>query len=108
MQCRLIYDSLCPICTNYVNMLKRKLPPSDIQFVAAQEKLDDFKFILDDGSSYSGKTAVEVMAKRFPVLLDYMWLLPEKMRIGGLKAAYAVSSAARTVLKKVKGCNCGR
>ena len=88
-------------------MLKRKLPSSEIQFVPTQEKLDDFKFVLDDGSVYSGKVAVERMAKRFPVLLDYMWLLPEKLRLTGLQAAYAVSSAARTVLKKVKGCNCG-
>ena len=107
-QCKLYYDATCPICDNYVKLLKRKINASEIQFIGSTEKMDDFKFSLEDGSTYYGKEATERLAKRFPVVLDYFWMLPEKYKAKGLQAAYAVGSAARTVIKKVTGCGCGK
>lgn len=78
----------------------------DVQFIASTEKMEEFKFVLEDGSVFIGKDGIERMAQRFPVLLDYFWMLPEKFRVSGLQAAYKVGSAARKVLKKVSGCGC--
>lgn len=107
-KCSLYYDGNCPICTNYVGILRRKLNPIDIQFIKATEPMDDFKFILDDGSIFYGKEAIAKMANRFPVLLDYFWMLPDKFKLSGLQSVYKASSIARAVIKKVGGCNCGK
>lgn len=107
-KCKLYYDSGCPICTNYVSVLRRKLNPTDIQFIPATEKLEEFKFVLEDGSIYMGKAGIEKMAQRFPVLLDYFWMLPERLRVTGLQTAYKVGSAARKIIKSVSGCGCGK
>ena len=107
-KCRLYYDARCPICTNYVTVLKRKLSSTDVIFTPTTENMDDFKFSDENGNIYTGKDAIEKMAIRFPVLLDYFWMLPEKFRVDGLKAAYKVGSMARQVIKKVSGCGCGK
>lgn len=107
-KCKLYYDASCPVCTNYVSVLRRKLNPSDIQFIPATEKLDEFMFVLEDGTTLYGKDGIERMAQRFPVILDYFWMLPERLRVTGLQAAYKVGSAVRKAIKSVTGCGCGK
>ena len=107
-KCQLFYDAKCPICTNYVSILRRKINPNDIIFVPTQENLSDFKFVLESGDEYLGKAGIEAMAKRFPVILDYFWMLPDRLRVSGLQMAYSVGSTARKVIKSVTGCGCGK
>jgi glutaredoxin-related protein len=107
-KCKLYYDPKCPICTNFVTVLKRKISNSDIIFVASTDNMKDFKFIDESGAEFSGHDAIKRMSARFPVLLDYFWMLPESLRVTGLQAAYKVGSVARKVLKTVTGCGCGK
>lgn len=107
-KCKLYYDAKCPICTNFVTVLKRKISTSDITFVASTEDMKDFKFTDESGAVFYGQEAIKRMSSRFPVLLDYFWMLPESLRVTGLQTAYKVGSVARKVLKKVTGCGCGK
>lgn len=104
---KLYYDGGCPICNNYVKLLKRKLNVSQIQFIATTEKLDDFKFVTGTGKVYYGVDATKQLAKQFPKVLDYFWMLPEKYKTAALSIAYKAGSVVRAVLKKA-GCGCGK
>jgi hypothetical protein len=49
------------------------------------------------------------MAKDFPEILDFMWVLPPSLRLKGLKTVYKASGVARRTIAKVtkRPCNCG-
>jgi len=81
------------------------MSPDDIDFVPSNGSLNDFQYVSKTNQVYHGNTAIDMMAKDFPAILDYMWMLPENYKLSGLKTAYAVGSAIRKVIKK--GCNCG-
>jgi len=105
MKARLVYDGTCPVCTNYIRLVRKKISPDDLDFLASSGNLNDFQYINVSNQMYQGNTAIEMMAKDFPAIMDYMWMLPANYKIAGLQAAYAVGSAVRKVIKK--GCNCG-
>lgn len=107
-KCTLIYDASCPICVNYVKILKRKISMAQLNFVSSDGKLNEFKFITEDGTEFQGKDAIAKMANRFPIIMDYFWMLPEKFRVTGLQVAYKAGSVVRNVLKKASGCGCGK
>ena len=104
MKPRLLYDGTCPVCINYIRLVKKKISPEDVDFMPANGNLNDFQYVSKDNQVYQGSIAIDMMARDFPAILDYMWMLPEGYRTAGLKAAYAVGSAVRKVIKK--GCNC--
>lgn len=105
MKPKLVYDGTCPVCINYIRLVKKKMSPDDVDFVPTNGSLNDFQYVSKSNQVYQGNTAIEMMAKDFPAILDYMWMLPTSYKVTGLKTAYAVGSAVRKVIKK--GCNCG-
>lgn len=107
MTSKLYYDSGCPICNNYVKLLKRKLDQRRVKFIGTTEKLDDFKYVTSNNKTYYGTEATKQLAKEFPVVLDYFWMLPEKYKTSALSIVYKAGSVVRTVLKKT-GCGCNK
>jgi hypothetical protein len=107
MKSKLYYDSGCPICNNYVKLLKKKLSTTQIQFIATSEPLDDFKFTTPSGETYYGVDATKQLAAQYPKVLDYFWMLPTKYKSSALTVAYKTGSVVRKILKKT-GCGCGK
>lgn len=110
MKARLFYDSSCPICNNYVRMLRKKIDPNSIQFIASKVNRSEFQFVTSDNQVFSGKIAVQQLANAFPEVLSYFWMLPDKYKVAGLQTAYKVGGAIRKVKNKIlpkkKGCGC--
>ena len=110
MKAKLYYDGNCPICNNYVRMLKKKLDANKIEFVPSAINLKDFQYVGLDKRVYSGDKAIEKLATEFPRVQNYLWMLPDKYKIKTLQAIYKVSSRVRQAIKpkaKRKGCGCG-
>ena len=108
MQARLFYDANCPICNNYVRMLRKKINPNRIQYIPTSIKSSEFQFVTSDNRVFNGTPAIEQLAKAFPEVLSYFWMLPDKYKIIGLKTAYKVGGAIRKAIKRKKNCNCGK
>ena len=106
---RLIYDGACPICTNYVKSLKTKISGDLMTFLPTTSMLDDFQYVNSSNVVFHGKLAMKQLSIDFPIILDYMWMLPESYRLAGLKTAYVFSGIVRKTYHKVsKGCGCGK
>lgn len=106
---RLVYDGNCPVCTNYVRLVRHRVGEDKMEFLPTTSMLDDFQYINANNQVYQGNTAIEQMAKDFPEILQFMWMLPSKYKVAGLTAAYNVGSAVRKVYNKItKGCGCGK
>jgi len=105
---RLIYDGSCPVCTNYVRLVRKKIPAEELDFYPASSMMDDFQYVNTQNQIYQGNNALQQLANDFPAILEYMWMLPPQYKITGLKAAYKVGSTVRKVYNKVKGCGCGK
>ena len=105
---RLFYDGNCPICNNYVRLLQKKIDLNKIQFIPTKTSSAEFQFVTADNQVFNGKPAIDQLAKAFPQILGYFWMLPNKYRVIGLKAAYSVGNALRKVAKRKKGCGCGK
>ena len=105
---QIYYDATCPICSNYIRLVKRKISESDVEYLPSGADARDFKYITESGTVFTGVSAIERMSSDFPSILDCMWMLPPSLKTVGLKAAYKVGSAVRRTIAKVKrGCNCG-
>ena len=107
MKAKLYYDGNCPVCTNFVKLLQRKLDPERIEFVPTNTNAKDFQFILGDGSVFYGEQAIEQMAMAFPRVKNFFWMLPDKYKIKALQTAYKVGGMVRNLIKPKKGCGCG-
>ncbi len=106
---RLVYDANCPVCSNYVRMIRKKIDRDAMDFLATNSMLDDFQYINANNQVFQGNTAIEQLAKDFPQILEYVWMLPSQYKIAGLQTAYKIGSAVRTVYNKItKGCGCGK
>lgn len=105
---KLFYDANCPICSNYVKLMQRRISSDKIDFVPTAGESKDFGYQSFDGTMYEGQAAIDVMANEITEIKEYFWMLPAQYRVPALQAAYKVSSAVRSVIKKVGGCNCGR
>ena len=105
---RIIYDASCPVCTNFMHMIRAKVKDR-AEYYKAAEDAKDFKYIDANGTSYTGTDAVDKMATDFPEIGDYLFMLPERFRKAGLKAMYKVAGPVRKIISTVKkGCNCGK
>lgn len=105
---RIVYDATCPVCTNFMRMIRYKVK-NGAEYFPADKDATDFKYIDANGKSYLGDAAIDKMTEDFPAIKEYMFMLPEKYRVKGLKAVYKVASPVRKVIGAVKkGCNCGK
>ncbi|MCQ2123247.1 MAG: hypothetical protein MJZ25_03600 [Fibrobacter sp.] len=110
---KIIYDSSCPVCSEYMRLVKNKISKTEtngpkVEYQSSDGQASDFEYITASGKSFQGVAAIDAMAKDFPVIKDYMWMLPSEYKTAGLKIAYKVGSVVRKVLGTVKkGCNCG-
>lgn len=105
---QLFYDSDCPVCSEFKRLAERKLGDS-VEYVPIGANKSDFEYVDADGKRYAGAKAVEKLSADFPQVKDYVWILPEKLKVSGLKIAYKVGSVVRKAISKVHhGCNCGK
>lgn len=105
---RIVYDAKCPVCTNFMHMIRFKVKDR-AEYYPSEEGAKDFKYVDSTGKEYTGTTAIDKMASDFPEIKEYMFILPEKFRKAGLKAVYKVAGPVRKVIGVVKkGCNCGK
>ncbi len=104
---KLFFDSSCPVCSSFVNMIRSKIDSSKIEFLPMTSNENNFKIELPNGKTYFGKDAVTKLYKEFPEILNYFWMLPDKFKPAALQMTYKIGSLARTILKKT-GCNCGK
>lgn len=102
----LTFDGTCPVCVNYVRMLRKKIAGNVLTFQPTTNAGNEFQYTTSEGGILYGNVAIEQLAKDFPQVLDYFWMLPERYKINGLKAAYKVGSVVRKII--TKGCNCGK
>lgn len=107
---QLIYDENCPICTNYIRLIKKKISEEDLDYVPNSDGLDEFRYINTNGVMLEGKPAVDELSKDFIEVTQFFWLLPQKYRTTALQVAYKTASTVRKALKKVSGggCGCGK
>ena len=106
---RLIYDGNCPVCTNYIRLIRKKIPEDQLDYYPTGGMLDDFQYVNANNQVYQGNNAIQQLANDFPQILEYAWMLPSKYKVGALQTAYKVGSAVRKVYSKVKkGCGCGK
>ncbi len=112
---RLYYDANCPVCSNYIKILRKKVDINKIQFLASPSDAKDFQFVDLHGKVTTGEEAIEQLALAFPTVKNFFWMLPDKYKLKALKTAYKVGSAVRKVItrapttkKKRRPCNCGK
>lgn len=103
---KLMYDQNCPICVNYIRMIRNKVGPERLEIVPGDTNAEDFTYVGADGQSYLGKAGIDKFAGDFPEVLSYFWMLPSKLKSTALNAAYQVGSAARNYFRR-RGCGCG-
>ena len=108
MKPQLFYDSNCPVCSEFKRLAERKLGDS-VEYVPIGANKSDFEYVDADGKKFAGAKAVEKLSADFPQVKDNVWILPEKLKVTGLKVAYKVGSVVRKAISKVHhGCNCGK
>ena len=113
---RLYYDATCPVCTNFIKLLRKKINISKISILPSPTDAKDFQFVDLQGRVYSGDSAVEQLSIAFPKIKNFFWMLPDKYKLKALKAAYQVGSAVRNILPRTTprtprhagGCGCGK
>jgi predicted DCC family thiol-disulfide oxidoreductase YuxK len=105
---RLFYDANCPVCTNYIRLVRKKIDINELDFVSSGGMYDDFQYVNKLNEVTQGNAAIDSLSKDFPTILDYVWMLPPQYKVSGLKAAYKVGSALRKVINSARGCNCGK
>ena len=108
MKPRLFYDSDCPVCSEFKRLAERKLK-DDVEYVPIGAYKSDFEYVDAAGTKYAGAKAIEALSEDFPQVKDYVWILPEKLKVSGLKVVYKVGSVVRKAISKVHhGCTCGK
>jgi len=103
---KLVYDQNCPICVNYVRMIRNKIGADQLEMTPGGTEAEDFTYIAKDTLTYKGGVGIDKFAEDFPDVLSYFWMLPAKFKSKALQAAYKVGSAARNYLRR-GGCGCG-
>lgn len=107
---QLIFDDGCPICANYVRILKKKVSETVLDYIPDGSGLDEFRYINADGVIYEGSPAIDALSKDFDEVNQFFWILPQKYRTSALKLAYRAASVTRQAIKAVSrgGCGCGK
>ena len=71
----------------------------------------DFKYVIKTGETFVGVKAVERLAKDYPAVLSYFWILPKRYQLDAMKIAYkaggVIRKVVKTALRKKEDCNCG-
>ena len=104
---KLYYDAQCPVCNNFVALIKAKVDQSKISFIPISAAETNFEVEMPDGRILVGNTAVNELANAFPSILNYFWMLPGILKKPALNLAVKAGSAIRSVAKKA-GCGCGK
>jgi len=105
---KLFYDAQCPICNNFVALIKAKVDLNRITFVPQPSPENNFKVELPDGKTLIGNAAINELANAFPNILNYFWMLPGILKKPALHMAVKAGSAIRNVIKKSSGCGCNK
>lgn len=112
---RLYYDANCPVCSNYVKILRKKVDINLVEFIPSPSDAKDFQFVDLQGKVTKGEAAIEQLALAFPEVKNFFWMLPDKFKLKALKTAYKVGNAVRKVITKSptpkktrRPCNCGK
>ncbi len=127
----LYFDNRCVVCRSFAKLLLNRLVNKDFRIepieslgrsltkpqIPAHEtenknlenhldfnQVDNFLLHLSDGKSVSGKEAIDVLAKRYPEVKDFFWMLPDSARLPALKKMYWLGKWLRRLLKQ--DCNC--
>jgi len=109
MKAKLYFDGNCPVCTSYIRLLRKKLDETKIEIIPFQSSAKEFQYVSADGRVYAGNRAIEQLAKDFPAVTNYFWILPDKYKVKALQVAYKVGSVVRNAITpKKKGCGCGK
>jgi hypothetical protein len=108
MKPQLYYDSECPVCSEFKRLAERKLK-DEVEYMQIGAYKSDFEYVNSAGTRFSGAKAIEKLSADFPQIKDYVFILPESLKVTGLKVAYKVGSVVRKAISKVHhGCNCGK
>ena len=113
MNSKLYYDANCPICRNYVRILKSRIAaPDTITFIPIEADVNEFRYTAFDGNDYNGQVAIDMLCTDHPEILKFFFMLPTKYRTTALHAAYKAASSIRTAIASIgrprKPCNCGK
>src|SRR3989344_8408777 len=105
MNYKLYYDASCPVCSFFVQLLKKKTGLHAIGFfpLAANEKR--LKLATPTGKIVFGQDAIRELTSVFPAILDYFWMLPKQLRKPAVTVAYQAGSIIR-IISKIIGCKC--
>ena len=103
---RLVYDANCPVCTNYVKLLKKKISEQKLDYLPSTAKLEDIQYVNAKNQMFSGNNAIQQLANDFPAVLDYVWMLPSSYKVQGLKAAYKIGGTVRRLYNRVTRHKC--
>lgn len=105
---KIIYDQTCVVCNYFMRLVKNKVGVERAEYLPASGTASDFEYVGFDGKRSTGTDAIEKMAADFPAIKEYMYALPSKYKVLGLKVAYKAGSVVRKIRGAVtKGCNCG-
>ena len=105
---KLYYDAQCPVCNNFIALIKAKVDHSKISFIPQTTSENNFKVELPNGTTLLGNAAINELANAFPAILNYFWMLPGILKKPALNLAVKAGSAIRNVIKKTSGCGCGK
>ena len=94
---QLFFDSDCPVCSEFKRLVSRKLGDA-VEYRPIGAYKSDFEYVDANGTKLAGSKAIEKLASDFPQIKDYVWILPEKLKVTGLKVAYKVGSVVRKTL----------
>ena len=104
---KLYFDSGCSLCSSFAKLLKKHLG-EQAQFLEMPdgEQAKDFKLELSNGKLLHGKAAIDALAKEFPKVRDFFWMLPESYKDKALHETYALSKFWRKFFYFLKGKRC--
>jgi hypothetical protein len=105
---KLYYDSACPICNNFVSLIKAKVDVTKITFVPQSSPENNFRLEKPDGTMLTGNVAINELANVFPNILNYFWMLPGILKKPALHMVAKAGSAIRNVIKRSSGCGCNK
>ena len=107
MKSKLYYDASCPICMQFIKMVRNKVSLEELHLIPINNnEATEFKYEDKNGKTFNGTSAVTRFSEEYPSILSYFWMLPSKFQATALNAVYKVGTAVRSVIKK--DCNCGK
>lgn len=113
LDAQLLYDEGCVVCRSFASMLEKKLGSSGLKLKPLaiesvngelRHSLKDFRYRAPDGQEFRGKPAIDALARDFPEVKDFFWILPDRARVPALRQAYGFAKFLRRLLRR--DCNC--